>query len=80
MVGGLRLVDDQGADGFCAAVEGGDIVDTLRRLVGRVGGLIASKDGEVLGHRLEQLRVRGVVPISGKKERLLPSLGLFHDE
>ena len=80
MVGCLGLVDDMRFYGFGAAVEYADVVDALCRLVGRVGGLIASKDGEMLCHHLEQFRVRGVVPVTGKKERLLPSLGLFHDE
>ena len=80
MVGCLGLVDDMRFDSFGAAVESSDVVDALCGLVGRVGGLFARKDGEILCHHLEQLRVRGVVPIAGKKERLLPTLGLLHDE
>ena len=48
MVGGLWLVDDMRFYGFGAAVEYADVVDALCRLVGRVGGLIARKDGEIM--------------------------------
>lgn len=53
MVGGLGLIDDMRVDGFGAAVEYGDIVDAHRRLIGRVGGLFAREDGEILRHQLE---------------------------
>ena len=80
MVGCLGLVDDMRFDCFSTAVEYTDVVDAFCGLVGRVGGLIARKDGEMLCHHLEQFRVRGVVPVANKKERLLPLLGFFHDE
>ena len=53
MVGSLGLVDDMRSDGLGATVKVGDIVDARCRLVGRVGGIVARKDGKMLRHRLQ---------------------------